>query len=95
MSWPGLSWPGLSWPGAVRTASGGMLDAGPGGGGPALGSRLGVLNTALMTTRDRVRDLGIFKALAVAGALRRPAGRPAPGQRPPCTPSEHGVAWTP
>jgi hypothetical protein len=27
---------------------------------------LGVLNTVLMTTRDRVHDLGIFKARPVA-----------------------------
>jgi putative ABC transport system permease protein len=31
----------------------------------ALAAALGVLNTVLMTTRDRVRDLGIFKSLGM------------------------------
>ena len=31
----------------------------------AIAAELGVLNTVLMTTRDRVRDLGIFKSLGI------------------------------
>ena len=31
----------------------------------AIAAGLGVLNTVLMTTRDRVHDLGIFKALGM------------------------------
>ena len=31
----------------------------------AVAAGLGVLNTVLMTTRDRVHDLGIFKALGM------------------------------
>jgi ABC-type transport system, involved in lipoprotein release, permease component len=31
----------------------------------AVAAGLGVLNTVLMTTRDRVHDLGVFKALGM------------------------------
>jgi putative ABC transport system permease protein len=65
----------------ARLGSGSPFVAGPPGGGQfyaiaigligllslmvAVAAGLGVLNTVLMTTRDRVHDLGIFKALGM------------------------------
>jgi putative ABC transport system permease protein len=65
----------------ARLGNGGPFTAGPPGGGQfyvvaigligllslmvAVAAGLGVLNTVLMTTRDRVHDLGIFKALGM------------------------------
>jgi putative ABC transport system permease protein len=65
----------------ARLGDGGPFTAGPPGGGEfyfvaigligllslmvAVAAGLGVLNTVLMTTRDRVHDLGVFKALGM------------------------------
>jgi putative ABC transport system permease protein len=65
----------------ARLGGGSPFQAGPPGGGQfyvialglvgllslmvAVAAGLGVLNTVLMTTRDRVHDLGIFKALGM------------------------------
>jgi len=78
---PGTAATADSQGGNAKLGSGSPFVAGPPGGGQfyviaigligllslmvAIAAGLGVLNTVLMTTRDRVHDLGIFKALGM------------------------------
>src|SRR5207253_2118575 len=58
---------------------------------------LGVLNTVVLQTRERVHDLGVFKAVGMTprpGRWPQRSGRPAPAPPPPCAPSRPAWAFT-